>query len=71
VKAVESKTQLLHIIRALHSPRGFSSRLHGRQQQANHHTNYSDNNKQFDEGKTSPSTCVKNHIHHKLLKHCE
>lgn len=52
VIAVHRQADLLHVVRALHPPRGFSSRLNRRQEQSDQNADDSDDDKEFDEGET-------------------
>jgi hypothetical protein len=51
-----SQPELLEIISATHSSRGLSSRLNRRQQECNQNTDDGDDNQQFDERESSPSS---------------
>ena len=46
--------ELLHVVRALDSPRRFAGRLDGRQQQCDKDCNNRDDYEKFDQGETSP-----------------
>ena len=49
MKTMDSETDLLHFIVALHSSSGFSGGLHGGEQQGDEHADDGDNDEQFDE----------------------
>jgi hypothetical protein len=45
---VEAEPDLLQVVETLGTPRGFSGRLHGRQQQRNQHTDNRDDDEELD-----------------------
>ena len=65
----QAEGNLLEVVSARRPPSGFSSALHGRQEQANEHADDGDHNQQFDERKAGldgPSLLDERHT--KLLK---
>ena len=50
---VSGEGDLLYVICTLHLSSGFSSRLHGGQQQGDEHTDNRDDDEEFDESKSS------------------
>ena len=51
MKIMNGQTDLLEIVRALHTTRGFACGLYGRQQKSDQNTDDRDDDKKFNKGK--------------------